>query len=432
MDTYAQPIPEKTIQPLNSKVTQKKSSPGLALVDNRPGTVAKKQIQQALHGSPQVNPWNTDHKMDDRFTKPALAQNEFPVQRKFKSETGSNSPIQLLKMDSGKEWTPIPWEDDSGMIGLVKTELLKKPKAIRKAFEQDGHYRFEAGGVKWLVDETDVKMLQSLIVDFHRPVSPWTELGQPPTSREENDKQVMVQLLKDVVDLASRMPDQLKSIMPHDKVYNMTPEGQLEYCVKMCKGELDLGILAKCLYTTYFYAPINNFLRRLLPGNVDKAIIALIEKTLAVLEKTVHDDMVTQEIQAQRVELKAEWMGDPKKGDSLNFPAFTSMHPSAKGVENMAGDIGEGTFGDLTKLAVLKFQGRTKILKPDKKYYPDEVEIVIPPGMKAVVMDVENFSMIIPKIGKVDGKKYTLKIVSPEEASGADKEKKPVVDVDKL
>ncbi|UGQ47476.1 hypothetical protein [Massilia endophytica] len=251
------------------------------------------------------------------------------------------------------------------------------------------------------------------VLNYYRPLDPWTDEGDKQwlgeNTAEFAEKRQLVELVKKVSALAHTLPGQLKAVMQHDAVYNMTPEAQLEYCVHQSKG-YDAGTLAKCLYTSYFYGPINTFLRKQLPGSVDSKIIDLITYTLGVLEKTIKNDKVVHQIETFRVELKSEWMKNPGKGQVLDFPAFTSTHPSEGGVDTMLKDIAKGTFGEVGEPAVLKFQGRTKVLQPNVKYFPEEVETIIPPGMRAKVAHVDVTTLDIPGKGKTAVKLYTLEI----------------------
>ncbi|WP_394749995.1 eCIS core domain-containing protein [Spongiimicrobium salis] len=251
-------------------------------------------------------------------------------------------------------------------------------------------------------------------IDAARPADPWSELDPDhksalaPTDFEE--KKELLQLIKEVVALVETLPTELQALMPHDTHYNMTPEGQLEYCVEICKGK-DIGVLAKSLYTTYFYKPINNFLRKKLPAGIDKKVMALIESTVKALHDSLAKHGVLQDIDNQRVELQAEWMGDLKKDGVLDFPAFTSMHATGYGIESMKSDIGDDLFGEVTKLAVLNFKGKGKTLVPVEKYFTGEKEIVVAPGMRAKIIDVKDIQVDIPKKGKIPGKEYTLEIL---------------------
>jgi hypothetical protein len=253
--------------------------------------------------------------------------------------------------------------------------------------------------------------------NFLRPPKPWRAAADKHWLRGDDlkTKRKLVGMVKTVVDLAAAMPDQLTSLMSHDDIFNMTPEAQLEYCVDTSKG-YDAGTLAKCLYTCYFYEPINKYLRGLLPETVNPKILNLITETLAALQRVVEDDRVVHEIDALRVECKAGWIGNKREGDVLDFPGYTSAHPSVEGMAKMLDDIGNGVFGAVERLAVLKFEGRSKILQPDTRYFPEEVEIIIPAGMKAKVVRVEKIRLNIPGTEEVDAMQYTLEIPNPHEA----------------
>ena len=146
---------------------------------------------------------------------------------------------------------------------------------------------------------------------------------------------------------------------------------------------------------------------------VRKLELLLSKKVLDVLETTVKDHEVLKEINNQRVELQAEWMGDPQKDNVLDFPGLTSLHPTGGGIERMKVDIGNGLFGEVTKIAILNFKGQSKTLVPIKKYFDNEKEVILPPGTRAKVIEVKDIVVNIPKKGSIPGKEYTLEIVNP-------------------
>lgn len=258
--------------------------------------------------------------------------------------------------------------------------------------------------------------------DFDSP--PWTytedwEISGPVW----REKEQLLEKVYKVVELAKRKPETLGAVMDHDKVYDLPPAGQLEYCVQASRG-WDAGTLAKCLYTSYFYQPINKYLRN--PSSMDtaaKEIRELIEETINVLKLTVSEDTRTYKIKNKRVELQAEWIGDPKVGDILDFPAFTSTHrppdmpaesthPKPPGaLSAMLPDIGKGTFGKVTKVAVLEFTGNTKLLQPVTKYFDNEKEDIIPPGTRAKIVDIKTKRKEYKHLEGKEIKKYTLEFI---------------------
>jgi hypothetical protein len=322
----------------------------------------------------------------------------------------------------------VSYEEDSNWTNIVGKISKIKPKSLfigrKKQFTRD---QVNSDGFKILTMPVNEKRSDKDI-DFHRPPKPWSDTDDLnklniPGSSDFKEKREMVKMIQEVVALAKTMPADLQKIMPHDDSFNLTPEGQLEWCVNKCKG-MTTEELAKTLYTSYFYNPINKYLRGNLPGTVNEKIIALIKNTLKNLEGVIKGT-VARKIESERIELQAEWMGNPKKGDELNFPAFTSMLPTGISVNAMAKDIGKGTFGEISELAILKFEGNSKILvpNPDTKYFPEEKEIVIPPRMKAKVLKVKKITMDIPeenkvtgkvKKRKVSGKEYSLKILDSD------------------
>ncbi|MFN7911620.1 MAG: DUF4157 domain-containing protein [Bacteroidota bacterium] len=298
------------------------------------------------------------------------------------------------------------WLNKAGVVNAVKsTSLYVGDKRFTKTWIEEED--FEILGIP-----PGLAAINKETINKERPASPWTEEEDSAklTDEEYSKKRELVEMLKEVVGLAETMPGRLKALMPHDRVFNLTPEAQLEYCVNISKGE-NAGVLAMALYTSYFYSPINKLLRGQLPEDFDYRIKALIIKTLNTLMKTLGDYSVTAEINTQRVELQAEWMGDPKENDLVRFPAFTSLHKESAGVEPMLQDIGNGTFGKVTKIAVLKISGRSPIIEPVKKYYDTENEIIIPPGMRTRVKNVKDIILDIPVLGQTVAKEYELEII---------------------
>jgi hypothetical protein len=399
-----------------SNLTEKKQSSqyfSTLFRDDRPEAIQMRKILERGNNNSQAN----------QITQLLDRQNlSFSHDQSPNSAFGSKGVIQRMPGDfdriNKREGKKILVSYKKGPEWLKLTGALTQIKSTSLYI---GDKRF----VKNWVEDHDFKILSGVEdssegeVDHFRPNDQelWTEEPDKNKSPGLEKKRELVELTRKVVKLAETMPVELQEIMPHDDVFNMTPEGQLEFCVDVSKG-FDVGTLAKCLYTSYFYVPINKYLRKTLPKKVDKTILELIEKTIEVLDETINESSVKEQIKLQRVELQAEWMGEPKKGDVLNFPGFTSTHADSGGVENMATDISDGTFGKVTKMAVLIFQGNTKVMVPenDIKYFPKENEIILPRGMKASVMDIKDGNMKIPESDKsIPYIEYTLKIQVPEE-----------------
>lgn len=193
---------------------------------------------------------------------------------------------------------------------------------------------------------------------------------------------------------AEKLSGEIKKIMDDDKTEEygdvvVSPQGQLAKCIEVCKDKKPDEI-ALYLYTTYFYMPLNKYLRtRETVGN--KVLQHLINITLGVLKQAFDSPQEEKIMSHFRMELKPSlWIKDKKPGDTLSFPAFTSLHPHIDGVNNMWGNIERGDFGEFeSRLALLVFEGKSKLLQPQYKYFKKEVEDILPPGTIAKIMKKE-------------------------------------------
>tara|TARA_R110002033_G_C3887959_1_gene238558 strand:- start:645 stop:2456 length:1812 start_codon:yes stop_codon:yes gene_type:complete len=190
--------------------------------------------------------------------------------------------------------------------------------------------------------------------------------------------------------------EELNAVMSTDKTEShskiMKPAAQLEKCLIDCKG-LTAEETATYLYTTYFYGPLNRYLRSPEVRLQSAVVQGLIDVTHAFLQRAFNTTPGAQLIPKFRMELQAEWIDTvapdeiAKTGDALTFRAFTSTHPALSGVNGMWGDIESGAFGDVTKLALLVYQGTSKFLYPNAKYFPTEHEHILPPEMQTKISE---------------------------------------------
>ena len=188
-------------------------------------------------------------------------------------------------------------------------------------------------------------------------------------------------------------PDGLETVMAN---YDRTALEQLKHCVTLSEGK-DAGALATCLYTSYFYVPVNSYLRnRHALDGVNPSIKTLVEKTIEMMkDKAVEHTVLT----SRRVENKSEWMhtGLPigtklGVGHVLNFSAFTSLSrdDNKDALAAMKEANKTNIFGDVTTPALLKFSGTTRMVTPESKYFENEEEYIALPGMRARVTAVKN------------------------------------------
>lgn len=299
-------------------------------------------------------------------------------------------------------------KNKNGIVNTVKnTSLYVGDKRFVKNWVEEDDFEISKIALA-------LKRIDPTTVDHDRPLDPFSEDADRQRLSHEDfaEKRELVQVLRDVVELAHTMPSRLRALMPHDREYNMSPEAQLAYCVEISKG-YNAGVLAKALYTTYFYNPINKFLRGQLPRDFHYKIRKLIIHTLITLQRDLKKYPVARDIDTLRVEAQAEWIGDKGVGQSIRFPALTSLHKEKASMESMLSDLGNGTFGPVSKVAILNIKGRTPIIEPVVKYYPNEREIIVPPGMTARIVAVKDLTLDIPNIGRKPARLYTLEIVNP-------------------
>lgn len=196
--------------------------------------------------------------------------------------------------------------------------------------------------------------------------------------------------IQKVISVATKAPAELKKVMASDKTgthaLEMSPEEQLKLCLQTCKGRSPEEI-SQFLYTTYFYGPLNSYLRNPKGINTHASIEHLIRVAYFFLQRSFSTLMPTS-VKAFRMELTADqWIPDQQKeGDTLSFPSFTSTHPELSGINSMWGDIESGAFGKVSKLALLVFHGKTKVLHPKYKYFPNEMELILPTKTTATIV----------------------------------------------
>ena len=204
-------------------------------------------------------------------------------------------------------------------------------------------------------------------------------------------------------------PDELDDMMDVDETGggHVVPVQQLSECLKACK-DLPAEEAAIYLYTTYFYGPFNKFLRQSkeaeevdggkygpnfqLPNdqmidNISPAMKELMWTTHLLLTRAFQIAPKKKLESNVRMELQPSWINKRENANRLVFPGFTSTHPDLDGVNNMWSDIENGTFGELEgKLALLVFEGESKVLRPKTKYFKTEIEDILPSGMETKIV----------------------------------------------
>lgn len=163
---------------------------------------------------------------------------------------------------------------------------------------------------------------------------------------------------------------------------------QLQYCLEtlwcgsttQTKDELEL---AACLYTSYFYGALNRALRD------HGAIFGIKTSLVRRLIFETYDWLVagfrvieTGPIRTFRLECKSGWIGNKGVGDTIPFEGFTSTHLALHSLNSMPGDVRAGTFGEVDQPAILVFEGHCPVLMPTTKYFPNEVEYILPAGVE--------------------------------------------------
>jgi hypothetical protein len=186
--------------------------------------------------------------------------------------------------------------------------------------------------------------------------------------------------------------------MSYDKVFKYTPETQLAYCLWECRDDTP-DVLALCLYTSYFYEPLNKYFRGQNEPDASTDFGKLILKTAEVLRGSYESEEATPiEDKRYKLELKSGWIEDDQ--ENINFAALTSTHPNLDGVKGMWGDVASGTFGAYDNFALLTFEGTSKTKRPMKKYFPSESEDLMAPGASYRIIDRYRIEGEIPGIGR--------------------------------
>lgn len=225
----------------------------------------------------------------------------------------------------------------------------------------------------------------------NKAIAGWEEIyGEPGSGDSLHD------LVYNVI--VDAMADQSSiSGMSYDKVFQYNAETQLAYCLEECRDDTE-DVLALCLYTSYFYEPLNKYFRGLEDPDQSTKFGQLILKTAEILQNAYENEDTTEiEGRRYRLELKSGWINGNE--DHLNFGALTSTHPDLDGVKGMWGDVANGTFGDYDQLALLAFEGTAKIKRPVKKYFPGESEDLMGPHARYQIIDKYTIVGNIPNIG---------------------------------
>ena len=215
------------------------------------------------------------------------------------------------------------------------------------------------------------------------------------------------QMIMQVIHTAIAMPDELNTVMKPDEtqeydVDKISPEQQLQQCMKDCQG-LSPEEIAIYLYTTYLYGPLNAFLRGMLKmEDMGKSVQPLITMVSQLLHKAFEGTPGQELLSKFRMELKPSWMGNKNVGDTVTFQGFTSAHPDLDGINAMWENIENGAFGETEdRLALLVFEGKSKIIRPQTKYFRKEVEDILPHGTIGKIIKKYPTTWTDPKTGKV-------------------------------
>jgi len=388
----------ETSRPSNHAVTAGFARPAASPVDARPEIAAQQSLQRMADSSQQA-----------------------AKMRQLKEMAESQAqPVQLLKKwGNNDDWQEAAWSSD--ILEILEDAIVANRVDILSYLRAGATYNLEVEGKWWQLEPEDLVRILPMTLDADRSPTPWAELNSPALAAR---KRTLIEKVKAVVDLAETMPVEFRAMMPHDYIFNRSPEAQLEHCVVECASS-SVETLSAFLYTTYFYKPINNLLRGSnLGGHAE--IISLVTEVVDILKGAAIAGGVG-DINNRRVELQAEWIkqqtGDrtPKVGDILNFAAFTSVHAKADGVEKMKGDIGSGTFGASTEMAVLHFVGRSTKIVPgaDKKYFLNEDEILLPPGTKVKIVGIKLVDMVNSDGEDIECPEYQLEILSADSTSSS-------------
>jgi hypothetical protein len=258
-----------------------------------------------------------------------------------------------------------PSAPDAGDIGTVIGPSTSKNRCMRVRFdnEQDAVYR----------------------VYFHEI----SIISTPEQREKEGEPKLLNEMILNIIRTVQEAPEALAAVMDADKtqftdigeVLKIAPEQQLQACRVAC-ANLSGEETATYLYTTYFFGPLNRYLRNRLAPNMTGPIKELISVTHALLMRAFKGTAGEKLTPIFRMELQAEWIGEKDEGENLSFPAFTSTHPDLDGINGMWPDIASGAFGPITQLALLVFEGGSKLLNPVTKYFPNENEMILPPGIE--------------------------------------------------
>ena len=195
--------------------------------------------------------------------------------------------------------------------------------------------------------------------------------------------------------------------MKFDKIYKYHPATQIAFCLWSCRDDAE-DVFALCLYTSYFYIPLNNYFRGI-GDEPDRntSFGKLLLKAAEILQTSYgeqDDEQIGGEGSRYRVELTSGWIDgnieNDDNGDYINFKALTSTHPDLGGVKGMWGDVAQGTFGEYDNIALLIFEGTEKIKVPQKKYFPVEDERLMAPGSKYHIIERYTIRGIIPPLSQ--------------------------------
>jgi hypothetical protein len=204
---------------------------------------------------------------------------------------------------------------------------------------------------------------------------------------DSGEADFMSQMIRSVITAVRDAPEELAVAMLHDrtKAIPVTPAAQLQKCLDDCEGESALDT-ALYLYTTYFYGPLNAYLRNRNTPHITPKIKELISAAHALLMRAFRATPGEHLLPTFKMELKAEWLDGTEVGDDVPFKGFSSMHPELTGVNDMWPDIVNDHFAGVSKLALLIFEGGKKAIGPEKKYFNEENELIMESGVSARVV----------------------------------------------
>ncbi|WP_202802298.1 eCIS core domain-containing protein [Rheinheimera nanhaiensis] len=289
-----------------------------------------------------------------QFQKNPDQRNSKVVQLAIKHESEAPPGTKILVVNTSS--------NDAGDIGRVIRQSNSKPNCMVVEFDNEK-------GVLYRVYFNEIDVIQTTDDVVH-----------------STEKAQLKLMMDQAIVAASDAVDELNAVMSTDETWAhgkiITPADQLKKCLSDCKN-LSAEETATYLYTTYFYGPLNKYLRSPEVKFESAVVQRLVDITHAFLQRAFNATPGAALLPKFRMELQAEWIDKvaTKTGDALTFRAFTSTHPELKGVNAMWGDIESGTFGKVTKLALLVFQGTSKFLYPSTKYFPTEHEHILPPEM---------------------------------------------------